>query len=40
VFYLAGIAASFWQEGLALALYVGVALLWLVPVRRIENTLR
>ncbi|MDD4886818.1 MAG: TMEM175 family protein [Thiomonas sp.] len=40
VFYLAGIAVSFWQERAALALYVGVALLWLVPDRRIEKTLR
>ena len=40
VLYIAGIAASFWQAGLALAFYVGVALLWLIPDRRIEKTLR
>ena len=40
VLYLAGIVASFWQAGAALAFYVGVALLWLVPDRRIEKTLR
>jgi len=40
VLYLAGIVVSFWQAGAALAFYVGVALLWLVPDRRIEKTLR
>ncbi len=40
VLYIAGIAASFWQAKLALAFYVGVALLWLIPDRRIEKTLR
>ena len=40
VLYIVGIAASFWQAKLALAFYVGVALLWLIPDRRIEKTLR
>jgi len=33
------IAASFWVEWIALALYVLVALLWLIPDRRIERHL-
>ncbi|MCJ0825269.1 TMEM175 family protein [Luteimonas sp. 50] len=37
--YIAGIAASFWQPWIAEALYVAVALVWLVPDRRIEGTL-
>jgi uncharacterized membrane protein len=37
--YLAGIAASFFVPGLAQAFYVGVALLWLVPDKRIERAL-
>ena len=40
VLYLAGIAVSHWAPLAALALYVAVALLWLVPDRRIEATLR
>jgi uncharacterized membrane protein len=39
-FYVATIlAASFWTPWLALALYVAVALMWLVPDRRIERVL-
>ena len=37
--YIAGIAASFWHPWIAEALYVAVALAWLVPDRRIEGTL-
>ena len=37
--YVVAIAASFWVEWLALALYVLVALLWLIPDRRIERHL-
>ena len=37
--YIAGIAASFWQPWISEALYVAVALVWLVPDRRIEGTL-
>ena len=37
--YLAGVAASFWHPWLAQSLYLAVALLWLVPDRRIESTL-
>jgi uncharacterized membrane protein len=39
VMYAAGIAASFIVPWLAQALYVAVALIWLVPDRRIERTL-
>ena len=39
-FYVAGIlAASFWTPWIALGLYVLVALMWLVPDRRIERVL-
>jgi uncharacterized membrane protein len=37
--YLAGIAASFWNPWVAGGIYVGVALMWLIPDRRIERTL-
>ncbi len=37
--YLAGIAASFIKPGIGLIFYVGVALMWLVPDRRIERAL-
>lgn len=40
VFYAAGILTSFWQHWLAQALYVFVALMWLVPDRRIERVIR
>ena len=39
VFYLAAIPAAFWFTGISMALYVAVALLWLVPDRRIERVL-
>ena len=38
--YMAAIASTFWVKWLALVLYVAVALLWLVPDRRIEHALR
>jgi len=37
--YVAAIPAAFWAEWIALALYVLVALVWLVPDRRIERML-
>jgi uncharacterized membrane protein len=37
--YLAGIAASFWNPWVAGGIYVAVALMWLIPDRRIERTL-
>jgi hypothetical protein len=40
LFYLAGIASAFVLPWLASALYVAVALIWLVPDRRIEHALQ
>ncbi|EKF74790.1 hypothetical protein A11A3_07198 [Alcanivorax hongdengensis A-11-3] len=40
VCYLAGIIGAFWLPALSLGLYVLVALLWLIPDRRIERTLQ
>jgi uncharacterized membrane protein len=37
--YLTAIATAFWSQWLSQALYVLVALVWLVPDRRIENAL-
>jgi uncharacterized membrane protein len=37
--YIAGIGASFWSPRLSQGIYALVALLWLVPDRRIENAL-
>ncbi|MEW6560602.1 MAG: TMEM175 family protein [Pseudomonadota bacterium] len=39
VLYVVGIGLTLWQPWLSLALYVAVALLWLVPDRRIERSL-
>jgi len=36
VLYVLGIAASFWNAWVSLAIYTSVALMWLVPDRRIE----
>jgi uncharacterized membrane protein len=38
-FYLAAIPLAFWSEWISEALYVFVALIWLVPDRRIERIL-
>jgi uncharacterized membrane protein len=38
--YVAAIGASFWLHWMAQAIYVAVALIWLVPDRRIERTIR
>ena len=40
VLYGAAILLAFWWKWISLALYVVVALLWLIPDRRIENALR
>jgi uncharacterized membrane protein len=37
--YLAAIAAAFWLPWLSQALFVAVALMWLVPDRRIEHVI-
>ena len=39
VFYIVAIAAAFWNHLISQILYVLVALIWLVPDRRIEHTL-
>jgi uncharacterized membrane protein len=39
VMYAAAIAATYWRNEIAWALYAGVALWWLVPDRRIERVL-
>jgi len=39
VLYCVGIAASFWQPWVAGLVYVGVALLWLVPDKRISRVI-
>jgi len=38
--YAVAIPVAFWWEWISLALYVLVALIWLIPDRRIENVLR
>ena len=40
VLYVAGITLASWSPTLAQAVYVTVALLWLIPDRRIERALR
>ena len=37
--YIGGIAVAFWNPWISCALYVGAALWWLVPDKRIENVL-
>jgi uncharacterized membrane protein len=39
VLYAAAIPLAFWWQWISLGLYVAVALLWLIPDRRIENVL-
>ena len=38
--YVAAIPLAFWWQWISLGLYVVVAVLWLIPDRRIENVLR
>jgi uncharacterized membrane protein len=40
VLYAVAIAVAFWSQWVSLSLYVFVALVWLIPDRRIENVLR
>lgn len=40
LFYMAAIAAAFWLAWAAQALYVIVALMWLIPDRRIEHSIQ
>ena len=39
VFYLGGTLLSFVSQWLALAIYIGIAILWLIPDQRIERSL-
>lgn len=39
ILYCVAIALSFWSQWFSMAIYVSVALMWLIPDRRIENTL-
>ena len=39
VFWAAAIGLSFWNRWMALGIYVLVAVMWLIPDRRIEKTL-
>ncbi|MEO7129397.1 MAG: TMEM175 family protein [Rhodoferax sp.] len=39
VLYLTGIATAYWSPWISVSLYVFVALIWLVPDRRIEHVL-
>jgi uncharacterized membrane protein len=39
VVYAVAIAAAFWSAALACALYVAVAIMWVIPDRRIESRL-
>ncbi len=40
VLYAAAIAAAFFQPWIAIGIYVAVALMWLIPDRRIERALK
>jgi uncharacterized membrane protein len=40
VLYVIAIATTFWAKWIALAIYVFVALLWLIPDRRIEHVVQ
>src|SRR5262245_214359 len=40
LFYIAAIIAAAWSPWISATLYVAVALIWLVPDRRIERALR
>jgi uncharacterized membrane protein len=37
VLYLVGVAIAFWMPAISLAIYAGVAGMWLIPDRRIER---
>jgi hypothetical protein len=40
VLYIVAIASTFWTKWIAQAIYVFVALLWLIPDRRIEKVVQ
>ena len=39
VLYILGIASTFWNQWIAQAIYVAVALMWLIPDRRLEKAM-
>jgi uncharacterized membrane protein len=40
VCYIAAVPLAFVHQGISLAIYVAIALMWLIPDRRIETTLQ
>jgi uncharacterized membrane protein len=40
VVYALGVAVAFWQPVVSIALYVLVAMMWFIPDRRVERTLK
>jgi uncharacterized membrane protein len=40
VIYLLGVIAAVWSSWISIALYVIVAIIWFIPDRRVENSLR
>jgi uncharacterized membrane protein len=40
VIYLLGVIAAIWSSWISIALYVVVAIIWFIPDRRVENSLR
>ena len=40
VIYMLGVIASIWSSWISIALYVVVAIIWFVPDRRVEHSLR
>jgi uncharacterized membrane protein len=40
VIYLLGVMATLWSPWISLALYVVVSIIWFIPDRRVENSLR
>jgi uncharacterized membrane protein len=40
VIYTLGVALAFWQPVVSIALYVFVAMMWFIPDRRVERTLK
>ncbi len=40
VIYVFGVTASFWNSWISIALYISVAIIWFIPDRRVENSLR
>ena len=39
ILYILGIVCAYWQPSLAQAIYAGVAIMWVIPDKRIETQL-